>query len=245
MWLTIAKEHSMFKKLELEEKHNLRRAERRLKWFRELAAFRKQEEEDRVPLARRLVVAGGTGLCPCNTRRHLMFSIAEADRPMDDICAICRGTLDDGEVHKLPCGHIYHGRCIVPWLAEHANCPYCRGSWKVIEIPSFDDPRYHVARTTLHSHLPHLLRQTSGFVEFSRIMEENYSMNDLIPYDAYPTGYWAVITYDTTHVQLDENISSWSVDSDDLTEDGEDFIDMTNPNASEPLDSNDSTDDRF
>jgi hypothetical protein len=242
MWLAIAKEHSVFKKLELEEKHNLRRAERRLKWFRELAAFRKQEEEDRVPLARRLIVACATGLCPCNTRCYLMLPIADADRPMDDICAICRGTLDDGEVHNLPCDHIYHGRCIAPWLAEHPNCPYCRGSWKVIEIPSFGDPRYHVARTTPH---PHLLHQTSGFVEFSRRMEENYSMNDLISYDAYPTEGWAVITYNATHILVDENISRWSEDSDDPTEDGEDFIDMTNPNASEPLDDNDPTDDGF
>jgi hypothetical protein len=171
-----------------------------------------------------------------------MFSIAEADRPMDDICAICRGTLDDGEVHELPCSQIYHGRCIVPRLAEHDNSPYCRGLCKVIEIPSFDDPRYHVARPTPH---PHLLRQTSGFVEFSRRMEENYSMNDLIAYDAYPAEGWAVITYDATHTQVDENISGWSVNSDFLTEDGEDFIDMANLNASEPLYGNNPTDDRF
>jgi hypothetical protein len=74
MSLAMVKELSKFKELELEEKHNLRRAERRLKWFRELAEFRKQEEEDRVLLARRFVVAGGTGLCPCNTRCYLMFS---------------------------------------------------------------------------------------------------------------------------------------------------------------------------
>jgi hypothetical protein len=74
---------------------------------------------------------------------------------------------------------------------------------------------------------------------------ENYSMNDLIPYDAYPTEGWAVITYDATRIQVDENISSWSVDSDDPTEDGEDFIDMTNPNALELLDDNDPTEDGF
>jgi hypothetical protein len=159
---------------------------------------------------------------------------------MDDICGICRGTLDDGEVHKLPCGHIYHGMCIAPWLAEHLNCPYCRGSWKVIELPSFDDPRYHVARTTPH---PHLLRQTSRFVEFSRRMEDNYSVNGLIPCDAYPTEYWAVITYDATHAQLVEDSSSGSADSDDETED--EIIDMTNAFASEPLDDNDPTDDGF
>lgn len=64
MWVAIEEEHSVFKKLELEEKHNLRSAGRRLKWFSELAAFRKQEVKDNVPLARRLVVAGGQGLVP-------------------------------------------------------------------------------------------------------------------------------------------------------------------------------------
>jgi hypothetical protein len=170
-----------------------------------------------------------------------MFSTTEADRTMDDICAICRETLDDGEIHKLPYGHIYHGRCITPWLAEHSNCPYCRRSWSIIEIPSFDDPRYHVGIATPHLHF---LCQMSGSVEFSRRME-NYSMNDHIPSDAYLTEGWAVITYDATHIQVDENISSWNVDSDDPTEDGEDFIDMTNPNALELLDDNDPTEDGF
>ena len=32
------------------------------------------------------------------------------------------------EVRKLNCDHIYHEKCIVPWLELHGTCPVCRKS---------------------------------------------------------------------------------------------------------------------
>jgi hypothetical protein len=52
----------------------------------------------------------------------------------DDLCGICCDKLTDGIVLlKLPCGHIYHLCCIVPWLRTCCTCPECR-----YELPTND-----------------------------------------------------------------------------------------------------------
>ena len=59
---------------------------------------------------------------------------------MDDDCAICLTPLaprdeeagETGGAVVLPCGHVFHGACLVPWLAHAVakkrplSCPLCR-----------------------------------------------------------------------------------------------------------------------
>ncbi|KAF3446794.1 hypothetical protein FNV43_RR11974 [Rhamnella rubrinervis] len=57
------------------------------------------------------------------------------------VCAICKDVMNIGEkAKKLPCGHGYHGDCIVPWLGSRNSCPVCR-----FELPT-DDPEYEAER---------------------------------------------------------------------------------------------------
>lgn len=59
--------------------------------------------------------------------------VAEADAQ----CAVCKDAVEAGErARRLPCAHLYHDACILPWLAIRNTCPLCRH-----ELPT-DDPEY-------------------------------------------------------------------------------------------------------
>lgn len=42
-------------------------------------------------------------------------------------CTVCSESFRKGEkIRKLPCKHIFHETCIMPWLASNSTCPNCR-----------------------------------------------------------------------------------------------------------------------
>lgn len=53
------------------------------------------------------------------------------------VCAICKELFTLGsETTQLPCLHLYHAHCIIPWLSARNSCPLCR-----YELPT-DDKDY-------------------------------------------------------------------------------------------------------
>nr|BAJ90943.1 predicted protein [Hordeum vulgare subsp. vulgare] len=64
--------------------------------------------------------------------------VAEADAVRGGAqCAVCKDGIEAGEgARRLPCAHLYHDACILPWLAIRNTCPLCRH-----ELPT-DDPDY-------------------------------------------------------------------------------------------------------
>ncbi|CCD55211.1 hypothetical protein BofuT4_P156070.1 [Botrytis cinerea T4] len=80
---------------------------------------------------------------------EILAPVLPEDVPDDEICGICRVSLDNREVGGLTslrrvfCGfHIFHLNCILPWFREGdpdtVTCPACRASRNVITPPDFE-----------------------------------------------------------------------------------------------------------
>lgn len=55
------------------------------------------------------------------------IKITRAHLQTDSHCPVCKDQFELGtEARQMPCNHIYHSDCIVPWLVQHNSCPVCR-----------------------------------------------------------------------------------------------------------------------
>lgn len=54
--------------------------------------------------------------------------ISQIDVEAQSQCAVCFEdyAVNEPDVRKLPCTHLFHEKCIFPWLKNNATCPVCR-----------------------------------------------------------------------------------------------------------------------
>ncbi|RZC59992.1 hypothetical protein C5167_021751 [Papaver somniferum] len=45
-------------------------------------------------------------------------------------CSICLADYNNTDITRLlpDCGHLFHQKCVDPWLLQHPTCPICRSS---------------------------------------------------------------------------------------------------------------------
>ncbi|CAN7097651.1 unnamed protein product [Brassica rapa subsp. narinosa] len=50
-------------------------------------------------------------------------------------CAVCTDEFEDGVgVKEMPCGHVYHQDCLIPWLRMRNTCPVCRHELRTDDV---------------------------------------------------------------------------------------------------------------
>lgn len=71
-------------------------------------------------------------------------------------CPICSEDYKPAEeVLRLPCAHVFHGDCVLPWLEAKRTCPICRFELKN-ELPSpeeIDSFSSDELRARIHKHI--------------------------------------------------------------------------------------------
>ncbi|KAF8671308.1 hypothetical protein HU200_050018 [Digitaria exilis] len=73
-----------------------------------------------------IVIGGGGTMAPAPAASIDAVPTVEVSEP-GEVCAICKEVLPmAAAARRLPCGHLYHSSCIVPWLELHNSCPVCR-----------------------------------------------------------------------------------------------------------------------
>lgn len=92
-------------------------------------------------------------------------------------CAICKDVLPIGiEVNQLPCLHVYHPSCILPWLSARNSCPLCR-----YELPT-DDKDYEEGKQHINNRMwVHEIQQQDASEESSSDEAEAEEASELSP----------------------------------------------------------------
>ena len=113
-------------------------------------------------------------------------------------CSICLNNLE-GACKTLPCGHVFHRRCILQWKRTgHHTCPYCR------EPFSDPQPNYRITITVEN------LTNQQSFVHTSNVIPELVQRLNVLTPDAMFTD---IILDVNTQEALDEVLADLGINT--------------------------------
>ncbi|ONK55385.1 uncharacterized protein A4U43_UnF4020 [Asparagus officinalis] len=112
--------------------------------------------------------------------RNLPLVIISKDHEQNGslVCAVCKDPLAiDTEAKQLPCLHLYHPSCILPWLKARNSCPICR-----YELPT-DDLEYEEGKRGMgvpQTREAHQQNQSESISAMSSDIELDEAQNELV-----------------------------------------------------------------
>ncbi len=116
-------------------------------------------------------------------KRRLKTSILDVDMICSQpSCPICNEDfVVDIAATKLPCSHLFHDSCVMPWLEMKQNCPICRAAidgsrW------SIEDVHAHFSRSELIAELRSILE-----AEKDTVTAEAHKKDEMDLYQDTPT----------------------------------------------------------
>ena len=63
----------------------------------------------------------------------------EEELSTSPVCAVCENDIvKEDEIVCLPCNHLFHPDCILPWIENHNTCPTCRAELPASQSDSED-----------------------------------------------------------------------------------------------------------
>ena len=67
-------------------------------------------------------------------------------------CSVCKEKYEiDNSTITMPCTHVFHTDCLMPWLDLHNSCPVCRYELKT-DDPEYENRKKELRRTLSNSH---------------------------------------------------------------------------------------------
>ena len=108
-------------------------------------------DADLQQLLNQTVNQGTPGQAPAS-RQAIERDVTRVADAGDAQCPVCFDEIT-GEARRLPCAHLFHEECLLPWLELHGSCPVCRHSLEPAE-PSA--PSSHTLQADMMQGLPAL-----------------------------------------------------------------------------------------
>mmetsp|Transcript_24712 Transcript_24712/g.53847 ORF Transcript_24712/g.53847 Transcript_24712/m.53847 type:complete len:370 (-) Transcript_24712:2001-3110(-) len=122
----------------------------------------------------------GAGPPPASAQaiRRLPTIVVAAEDLIDEQnrqCSVCFGDCHVGhKMVRLPCGHLFHGACIGPWLYKRCTCPVCR-----YEMPTDSDEYEEGRKERMRSRRPRLRRHELDRMKMRELNDLAYERLEL------------------------------------------------------------------